>query len=114
MKLENANALSQLPQTGKPNMCSGPLEVLLLESTPDHSNTSVTSCLLNDHSESETIKQLMILFLAAALSICNKSRRDSHAQLLSPAQELLHQSSIANLIRSNTVSDCSVTTKAIS
>ncbi|KRY40111.1 hypothetical protein T01_13545 [Trichinella spiralis] len=34
MKLENANALSQLPQTGKPNMCSGPLEVLLLESTP--------------------------------------------------------------------------------
>ncbi|KAL1245374.1 Uncharacterized protein TSPI_04422 [Trichinella spiralis] len=144
MKLENANALCQLPQTGKPNMCSGPLEVLLLESTPTlpisteylakrtgkdavlahaqnwlkrvwlASNTSVTSCLLNDHSESETIKQLMILFLAAALSICNKSRRDSHAQLLSPAQELLHQSSIANLIRSNTVSDCSVTTKVIS
>ncbi|KRZ95786.1 hypothetical protein T08_13973 [Trichinella sp. T8] len=37
--------------------------------------------------QSETIKRLMILFLAAALSICNESRRDGHAQLLSPAQE---------------------------
>ncbi|KRY16172.1 Uncharacterized protein T12_6334 [Trichinella patagoniensis] len=34
LKLGNADALSQLPQTGKPNMCSGPLEVLLLEPTP--------------------------------------------------------------------------------
>ncbi|KRZ50157.1 Retrovirus-related Pol polyprotein from transposon opus [Trichinella nativa] len=90
LKLGNADALSQLPQTGKPNMCSGPLEVLLLEPTPTlpisaeylAEGTGIDAVLAHVQNwlkSSETIKRLMILFLAAALSICNESRRDGHA-----------------------------------